>query len=497
MTTVQRIPPPFRANPKQADLSRAWADPAARMVLISGAIRTGKTQGAGRLLVETAIKHPALYLVARSTYRELEDSTKRAILLGDGDLPPLLPHEVRAQYRAADNKVILKNSSEILFRSLEENNIGKILNLTLGAIFVDQIEEMDSGEAGERLFDTLLGRLSHPAGPRKLLAVANPAARMHWVYRRFVDPETRDPHSRYIHVTMRDNAENLPPGYVEQQEATADSRPAWFRTYVLGEWGAFEGAAYPTFDRNVHIVPTFQIPDSWERFESLDYGTTNPTAVLAYAVDYDGNLIVFDGIYQPGLPSEIAPLIEAKRSESWEARDQRLERQTNTNWADPSIWNSLGVTNKFGRPASTADEFFDCGIALARANNDRRAGFTRALESLKRDDARRFPDWHPMRGEPGSPRLFFFDVPGTRDVLDQIQAAPLETENEPHPGEAVSKRWEGPYGHAHASLRYGLMSRYGASDKPDEIPDDPRAALMQIVERNRDTGNKRRNYNNA
>jgi hypothetical protein len=32
----------------------------------------------------------------------------------------------------------------------------------------------------------------------------------------------------------------------------------------------------------------------------LDYGTSNPTAVLAYAVDYDGNLIVFDGLYQPG-----------------------------------------------------------------------------------------------------------------------------------------------------------------------------------------------------
>jgi hypothetical protein len=33
----------------------------------------------------------------------------------------------------------LKTGAEILFRSLEETNAGKLLNLTLGGVFVDQI----------------------------------------------------------------------------------------------------------------------------------------------------------------------------------------------------------------------------------------------------------------------------------------------------------------------------------------------------------------------
>jgi hypothetical protein len=68
--------------------------------------------------------------VARLTYRELEDSTKKAMLHGDGSLPPLIPPELVAQYRASDNLVHLKNGAVILFRSLDEP--AKLLNLTLG-----------------------------------------------------------------------------------------------------------------------------------------------------------------------------------------------------------------------------------------------------------------------------------------------------------------------------------------------------------------------------
>lgn len=71
------IPPPFMATAKQDAAAVAWADPACRQLLLSGAIRSGKTQAAGRLLVEEAVSFPATYLVARLTYRELEDSTKR------------------------------------------------------------------------------------------------------------------------------------------------------------------------------------------------------------------------------------------------------------------------------------------------------------------------------------------------------------------------------------------------------------------------------------
>jgi phage terminase large subunit len=220
-----KLAPPFKATPKQRELRDAWLDSAARVVMIGGAIRSGKTQAAGRLLVEAALKQPSTYLVARLTYRELRDSTQKAMLHGDGALPPLVPAEAIEVYRASDELVQLKNGSEILFRSLDEP--GKLLNLTLGGIFVDQIEELDQGEEGERLFDTLLGRLSDPSGPRKLVAVANPGQLTGWTYRRLVDPRTRDRGARYVHVSLEDNAANLPPDYVEAMLATEQTRPHW------------------------------------------------------------------------------------------------------------------------------------------------------------------------------------------------------------------------------------------------------------------------------
>jgi integrase len=79
--TVGRILAPFTATAKQNDVAAAWADPTVGVVVADGAIRSGKTQAAGRLFLETAVAYPATYLVARSTYRSLKDSTQKAIRL--------------------------------------------------------------------------------------------------------------------------------------------------------------------------------------------------------------------------------------------------------------------------------------------------------------------------------------------------------------------------------------------------------------------------------
>jgi hypothetical protein len=144
MATEARIAPPFTATGKQAELARQWRDPSVRVVCVGGAIRSGKSQAAARLLVESAVKRPSTYLICRSTYRELEDSTKKIVLHGDGSVPPAIPAELVAQYRASDNVVKLKTGSEILFRSLEETNISKLLNITAGAFLIDQAEELDA-----------------------------------------------------------------------------------------------------------------------------------------------------------------------------------------------------------------------------------------------------------------------------------------------------------------------------------------------------------------
>jgi phage terminase large subunit len=159
-------------------------------------------------------------------------------------------------------------------------------------VLIDQVEEIDPGDDGERLWDTVLGRLSDPRGPRKALLVANPAGLTSWQYRRLVDESSRDSFVRRVHFTLRDNAANLPADYVAAMEATKETRPAWFKGFILGEWGSFEGAAYESFSEELHVVAPFEVPSHWGRFESMDHGAANPTAWHSWAVDEDGNLVV-------------------------------------------------------------------------------------------------------------------------------------------------------------------------------------------------------------
>jgi PBSX family phage terminase large subunit len=445
-----------------------------RVVALDGAIRSGKTQAAARILLEWAVEQPATYLVARSTYRSLKDSTEKALLFGDGGLPPLIPPQLVAQYRASDEMVRLRSGGEILFRSLEEGQVSKILNLSIAGALVDQIEELDPGDAGERVFDTLLGRLSDPRGPRKLLAVANPAGLVSWQYRRLINETTCDPGVARVHFTLRDNEANLPIDYVAAMEATRLTRPHWHASFIEGRWGAFQEQAFEEFSDQVHVVEPFVLPSGWERFESMDHGANNPTCWLLWAVDYDGNLIVCDEYYASGLVSQHAPEILRRRAEWWQPAGE-----SNSCWADPSIFARHGLSDLRGRPASVMTEYAEFGIGLSPANSDRKAGYLRLCELLRVDPKRLRPSWAPaLPTVVGAPRLYVFTTCG--HLIEQFKSAPIAAEGV-DAGEIVDPKWATSHGHAIDAARYGAMSRPSPSDEPEreKTLDDPRAEALR------------------
>lgn len=70
------------------------------------------------------------------------------------------------------------------------------------------------------------------------------------------------------------------------------------------EYGAqfttFTGRVYKEFNRSVHVIEPFAIPESWRRFRSIDFGYTNPFVCLFLAVDEDENVYIYDEHYQAG-----------------------------------------------------------------------------------------------------------------------------------------------------------------------------------------------------
>jgi hypothetical protein len=270
------------------------------------------------------------------------------------------------------------------------------------------------------------------------------------VYRRFVKPSTREPQTRRIHVRLTDATEVLTSDYLERMLATRERRPHWYRARILGEWGSFEGAAYEEFEEGLHVIRPFDVPEHWSRFESIDFGHNNPTAYLVWMTDEEGNLVVADEYYSPGLASEHAPQIPARRRRWGMALYPYC-------YCDPSMWSEYGLTNKRGMPASIATELNDHGVTgLIRANNDRAAGYLR--EFLHPEPGRIPPPWARLKEVAAAPQLYIFE--GCTNLIEQLKNAPTTTKGRSVDiGDTVEAEWETRHGHAHAAARYGAMSR--------------------------------------
>lgn len=335
-------------------------------------------------------------------------------------------------------------------------------------------------------YEFLFSRLRHTSDvdvPLRMRAASNPGGVGHgWVKKRFVS--NRKPTVVFVPAKLDDHPDEQ--FKVEYRESLRNLTGVRRKQYEDGDWDAEAGLAYGPIEEGVHLVPRFQVPEHWERFESMDYGTTAPTAWILYAVDTDGNLVVGDLYYRPNtLPDEDTAEILKRRMDWWERKDAAGWRVRNVCYGDPSsIREKLVQRDEFGQPMTLQDLFRDHGVFIQPANNRRRVGYVSVLQALKQDPQRRFPLWHQKAGEYGSPRLF---IVGERckELVEQLLAAPLAAgENDPEAGEAVDAKWERRYGHAHAALRYGLTTFQNASDGPeDPEPQTPQEIRQAYAKR--------------
>lgn len=320
--------------------------------------------------------------------------------------------------------------------------------------------------------------------PLRMRAASNPGGRGHgWVKRRFpIDGRPRERGRMFIPAKIADNP-HLDRDLYRQSLSHLDETTQ--KQLEDGDWNVAEGLAYHVHD--VHLVETFELRDSFDRFEAADYGFNGcPWALVA--VDYEGNLVFADMLYvRDLLPGDVCQMVHARRNahDGWGTR--------NVAFMDPSVWHRTGTHNRFGDPAMLADEFSDAGVPLAHANNDPRAGMARIRRLLKPDAGHLFPAWHPQAGEPGAPRMFFHRTRCER-LVEELQNAPLQPQDKADGLEKVDPTWESRYGHASAMCRYAVMTRPDPSVEPPKAVDDPRIAAMLAHEQASQDAYDERNY---
>lgn len=191
-------------------------------------------------------------------------------------------------------------------------------------------------------------RCSDPDVPRKYRSTCNPSGPGHsWVKHRFIEPIPplkilKDPNSgktrAHINSKLEENKTFLDADPRYQQtiiEATKDD-PAKYKAWVLGSWDIVTGGFfYDVWDRDIHVLPYFQIPASWRFYRSFDWGSTKPWAVTYIAesngeqpIGYPnlpyfptGTAVVFQELYGwNGKPNEGDP----EKATSYEIADRVL-----------------------------------------------------------------------------------------------------------------------------------------------------------------------------
>ncbi len=302
---------------------------------------------------------------------------------------------------------------------------------------------------------------SHSGLPLSKRATTNPGGPGHsWVKRMFIDPapwgtpfpaqdekgeEMRIPdgdpnfpsemwgqplfYRQFIPAKLDDN-----PHLDWRYRANLHSlSPQAKRQLLEGDWSVADGAAFPEFRTHIHVCKRFEIPSSWMRFRSADYGysDTQATAVHWYAVDpIYGTLYVYRELY-----------VFRMRGAELGQKILELERGENISYGvlDSSVWSDRGQTGP-----TTAEVMNQMGLRWRKSDRtpgSRIASKHRLHELLAVD---------PYSGKPG---IMFFE--NCRQIIGDLPSIPSAPQTQGD--DDIDRRYI--YDHAYDSIRYGISSR--------------------------------------
>jgi len=289
--------------------------------------------------------------------------------------------------------------------------------------------------------------------PLYMRATSNPGGPGHrWVKKIFIDPSKPDEsfwatdengeiikwpkgHTRegeplfkrkFIPATLFDNPYLSEDG---MYEANLLSLPEHQRRQLLeGDWDINEGAAFPEFNRRIHVVDPYEVPSNWTRFRACDYGYGSYTGVVWFAVvPGSEQLIVYRELYvSKVIATDLADMI----------LDIEDGEKLRYGVLDSSLWHNRGDTGP-----SLAEQMIMKGCRWRpsdRSKGSRVAGKNEIHRRLQVDE---FTE---------EPRLVIFN--NCTNLISQLPSIPLDKKNP----EDVDTHAED---HLYDALRYGVMTR--------------------------------------
>lgn len=258
-------------------------------VLFGGARGGGKTDGVLGEWLSHADKYGenAIGLMVRRTYKQLTETMERS----------------RAIYTPLGAKLVddtwrFPNGARLRFAYLERDaDAENYQGASFTRIYVEEITNFPSEKLILKLMATLRSGAGVPCGFR---ATGNPGGvGHHWVKARYINhapmgwkvqkyaftnPKTGSSITKdrvFIPSKVEDNP-HLGDDYVANLQMQGS--PQLVRAWLEGDWSVIEGAFFPEWSNEKHVISPFVIPPHWLRFRSMDWGSASPFSVGWWAV---------------------------------------------------------------------------------------------------------------------------------------------------------------------------------------------------------------------
>ena len=231
---------------------------------------------------------------------------------------------------------------------------------------------------------------------------------------------------RFIPASLFDNPYLAESG---DYEAMLLSLPEHLRKQLLeGNWDVNEGAAFPEWNRAIHIVEPFKIPSNWTKFRACDYGYGSYTGVVWIAVSPSEQLVVYRELYCSKVTAtDLADMVLEAEAEDGTIRYGVL---------DSSLWHKRGDTGP-----SLAEQMNMKGCRWRPSDRSRGSRVAGKNEMHRRLQVDEYTE---------EPRMVFFST--CTNTIAQLPSIPLDKKNP----EDVDTNAED---HLYDALRYGIMTR--------------------------------------
>jgi hypothetical protein len=297
--------------------------------------------------------------------------------------------KLKARPSDAKKTIVFPGGGSVRFRPLEnERDAGKYQGQNLSDVCIEEAGLYPTSKP----IDMMFGALRSAEGvPVQMILTANPGGPgQSWMKERYIDPAPagmvplirklpNGAQHKYIYIPSKvtDNKILLKndPGYVDRLYLVGS--PALVKAWLDGDWGAIEGAFFPEFALQRHVIPFAHLPAWWQRFRAMDWGSAKPFCVQWYAVATDdwlhpatgyliprGALICYRELYGASGPNIGVKMPADQVARKIKELEEREKVNQDASVCDPACFNSDGGP-------SIAERFMQQNVFFRRADNSR------------------------------------------------------------------------------------------------------------------------------